>query len=180
PLTDVKGRIDHLSFDKEHNILFIAALGNNSVEIIDLMSGENIHSIKGLDEPQGVLYIPDSRSIFITNGGNGICRFYNAADYQAMGEINLMDDADNARYDDEEHNIYIGYGDGGIALINDATQNFIGTIKLDGHPESFQVDPHSKKIWINVPVKNTIEVADGKTFTVTERWKFDNLAGNFP
>jgi hypothetical protein len=32
----VKGRIDHLSIDVEKARLFVAALGNNSVEVIDL------------------------------------------------------------------------------------------------------------------------------------------------
>src|SRR5438105_3328546 len=74
PLKNVTGRIDHLSIDKKHNLLYIAAIGNNSVEVIDLTAGEDIHSIKNLDEPQDVLYIPGSNSVFIANGGNGLCQ----------------------------------------------------------------------------------------------------------
>lgn len=180
PLPGIKGRIDHLSIDKEHNRLYIAALGNNSIEVIDLKSGEDIHSIKGFDEPQGVLYIPDDNSIFITNGGDGLCRVFNADTYQSLAEINLSDDADNTRYDAEEQTIYAGYGNGRIAVIDAKSYKQTGTINLDGHPESFQIDSHSKKMWINVPGKNLIEVADGKTLSVADKWKFDNLAGNFP
>ena len=179
-LKDVKGRIDHLFVDIEHNILYIAALGNNSVEVIDLTTGENIHSIKGLDEPQGVLYIPNSNLIFIANGGNGLCQFLNTDTYLPASEINLSDDADNVKYDPEEQTIYAGYGNAGIAVINAKTQKLIGTIKLDGHPESFQIDSHSKKIWANVPKDNVIEVIDGKTFKVIDKWKYDNLSSNFP
>ena len=57
PLPEVKGRIDHLSFDSRNQTVFVAALGNNTVEVIDLKNQKVIHSIKHLNEPQGVLYL---------------------------------------------------------------------------------------------------------------------------
>jgi hypothetical protein len=59
PLLGVQGRIDHMAFDAESGRLFAAALGNNTVEVIDVNQGTRIHSISGLHEPQGILYVPD-------------------------------------------------------------------------------------------------------------------------
>ena len=53
-LPNVKGRIDHFALDAKRKRLFVAALGNGSVEIVDLEKGERVKSIGGLDEPQGV------------------------------------------------------------------------------------------------------------------------------
>jgi hypothetical protein len=39
-LPDVQGRIDHLSIDVKGQRLFVSALGNNTVEIIDLKAGK--------------------------------------------------------------------------------------------------------------------------------------------
>src|SRR5437870_4968412 len=67
-LPDVQGRIDHLSVDVKNQRLFVAALGNNTVEIIDLKNGKRIHTIPGLAEPQGVLYLPSVNRLYVANG----------------------------------------------------------------------------------------------------------------
>jgi hypothetical protein len=51
-LAGVEGRIDHFSVDIPQR-LFVAALENGSVEILDLRRGERTAEIKGLEEPQG-------------------------------------------------------------------------------------------------------------------------------
>jgi hypothetical protein len=48
PLPDVKGRIDHLAFDIENQRLFVAALGNNTVQVIDIKSGKPVRRISYL------------------------------------------------------------------------------------------------------------------------------------
>ena len=54
PLRNVEGRIDHMAVDLKGERLFIAALGNNTVEIVDLRAGKHTGTIGGLHEPQGV------------------------------------------------------------------------------------------------------------------------------
>src|SRR5829696_4384875 len=58
PLGSVEGRIDHLSIDIKGQRLFVAALGNNTVEVIDLSTGNVIHSVSDLSEPQSALFVP--------------------------------------------------------------------------------------------------------------------------
>src|SRR5258705_4554923 len=111
PLPNVGGRIDHLSFDSEHQIVFVAALGNNTVEVVDLKSKQVIHSIKNLNEPQGVAFIPESNSLFVTNGDNGEYDGFNVGSFQKTNSIKLSGDADNVRYDAADKKIYVGYGD---------------------------------------------------------------------
>src|SRR3954469_17402284 len=64
PLPDVQGRIDHMSLDVNNGRLFVAALGNNTIEVIDIEKGERIHTIPNLREPQGVLYLPDNNRLY--------------------------------------------------------------------------------------------------------------------
>ena len=54
-LPDVKGRIDHLSVDVKGQRLFVAALGNNTLEVIDLKAGKRVKTIGQLYESQGVV-----------------------------------------------------------------------------------------------------------------------------
>src|SRR6478736_2136430 len=71
PLPGVEGRIDHLSVDAAGERLFVCALGNNTVEVIDLRKGERVHSISGLGAPQGIAYIPGLNRLFVADDQNG-------------------------------------------------------------------------------------------------------------
>jgi YVTN family beta-propeller protein len=182
-LPDVSGRIDHLSFDSKHQIIFVAALGNNTIEVIDLKNKKVIHTIKDLHEPQGVVFIPDAATggaIFVANGDNGECIFFDANNYRQLSSVDLKDDADNVRYDAETNLIYVGYGSGGIAIINATTMKEVVSIKLDGHPESFQLAKKQNRLYINVPDANEIEVADLTTHSIIAKWKNTNASSNFP
>ena len=138
-LPDVSGRIDHLSFDGKHQLIFVAALGNNTIKVVDLKSKKVVHTIKNLHKPQGVVFIPESNSIFVANGYNGECDVFDANTFQKTTSIKLSGDADNVRYDAVAKKFYVGYGNGGIAIIDAATMKQINSVKLDGHPESFQL-----------------------------------------
>jgi hypothetical protein len=53
----VGGRIDHFTFDGKRKRVIGAALGNNTVEVVDTFAGRDIHSITGAADPQGVVYV---------------------------------------------------------------------------------------------------------------------------
>ncbi len=63
PVPTVAGRLDDFTSDNKRRLLIFSALGNNSVEIINVFDGRVVHSIKGkeLNEPQGSLYVPGGR-----------------------------------------------------------------------------------------------------------------------
>lgn len=179
-LPDVRGRIDHLAYDSTRQIVYIAALGNNSVEAVDLKNKKVIHSVKNLHEPQGDVFISESNSIFVANGENGECDVFDANTFQKKASIKLSDDADNVRYDLETNLVYVGYGSGAIAIIDAKSLKEITSIKLDGHPESFQLSKKQNKIYVNVPDEDEIEVADLSTHSVVIKWKNTKASSNFP
>jgi DNA-binding beta-propeller fold protein YncE len=123
PLPGVEGRIDHFAADPSGQRLFVCALGNNSLEVIDLQKGERVHSITGLGAPQGVGYAPEVNRLFVANDKGGICKIYDGKSFQTVGELNLEDDADNVRYDEASKKFYVGFGSGGIAVVNAADGN---------------------------------------------------------
>jgi hypothetical protein len=178
-LPDVKGRIDHLDINLKDQVIYMAALGNNSLEVIDLKKGTLSHSISDLNEPQGVAYIPQINEIVVANGGNGNCDFYNAGSFKKTASITLGSDADDVRYDSADKKIYVGYGDGGIAIIDVIKHQKIADIKLPAHPEGFQLDKRLDKVFVNVPDAGQIDVIDLKTLSVVDKWKTKYNA-NFP
>ena len=179
-LQDVEGRIDHLAFDPAGERLFVCALGNNTVEVIDLRSGQRIHSITGLGSPQGIAYIPESDRLFVANDKGGVCNTYDGKSLEPVGQLSLKDDADNVRYDIATKQIYVGFGSGGIAIINPTEGKQVGSIKLAAHPEAFELEQHGNRIFANVPNARQVAVIDREKREVINKWNTGLAFGNFP
>src|SRR6476659_9294558 len=75
-LSGVEGRFDHAAMDPATHRLFFAALGNNTLEIIDVAEGKRLRTISGLKKPTGVLFLADENLLVVANGDDGTCRFY--------------------------------------------------------------------------------------------------------
>lgn len=180
PLPGVMGRIDHMAVDLEDGRLFVAALGNSSLEVLDFHSFKHIRRIGGLSEPQGVLYIPEFGNILVTNGGNGSCKIFDSKSFQLTKALNFSSDADNVRYDPRTKYIYVGYGNGGLGIIDASNWKRIGDIPLSGHPESFQLEGSGSKIFVNVPGANNIAVVDRMKRAVVGTWTVEGAQENFP
>jgi hypothetical protein len=180
PLSDVGGRIDHMAIDRARQRLIVAALGNDTVEVIDLGTGKPRQRIGGLKEPQGVAYADQADAVFVANAGDGTVRIFRAEDLKPLGQIDLKKDADNIRIDTRNNNIVVGYGDGGLAIIDPMTRKVIGTIGLQGHPEGFQIEPKTGRAFVNVPDAKQIAVADLDTRRQIATWKVPDANSNFP
>jgi DNA-binding beta-propeller fold protein YncE len=179
-LPGVEGRIDHFAFDVAGERLFVCALGNNTVEVVDLREGVRVHSITGFGAPQGIAYIPELNRIFVANDRGGICKIYDGKSFQAVGELDFKDDADNVRYNSATKQIYVGFGSGGIAVVNAPDGKQIGSIKLSAHPEAFELEKTGKRIFVNVPNSRHVAVIDRDKSEVVATWKTDLAFANFP
>jgi DNA-binding beta-propeller fold protein YncE len=179
-LPEVKGRFDHFAMDAKGQRLFVAALGNDTVEVIDLKPGTRSRSITGCSKPQGLAYLPRRNLLFVANGGDGRLRAYDAIKFEPVATLGGLDDADNVRYDAKGDRVYVGYGDGALGVVNPATGVQPVRIKLPGHPESFQMEQGGNRVFVNVPEARQIAVIDRQTKTVNEAWSLPGAKANFP
>jgi DNA-binding beta-propeller fold protein YncE len=189
PLSSVKGRIDHFSVDVKRHRLFVAAVENHTLEVVDLKSGQRVHTIGDLAEPQGVFYDPKTNHLFVACGLDGVTKVLDGDTFQVLVTIKFPDDADNIRYDPHSKGVIVGYagakqlrkreeGTGGLGFI-DSTGKKTGDIVVDAHPESFQLEKSGSRIFVNVPEKKEIEVIDAATHSVLARWTV-SAEDNFP
>jgi DNA-binding beta-propeller fold protein YncE len=179
PLPGVKGRIDHLGLDVEGMRLYVAALGNNTVEVIDLAEGKQVRSVAGLKKPTGIRVLPGSRNVVVASGNDGKVRVYSPG-LQLVGIVDGLDDADNVRLDPEGALPYVGYGDGAIAVIDPQKPRKVGDIKIDGHPEAFQLEAGGDRMFVNVPTAGQVAVIDRKKQAVIAKWPVREAEANFP
>lgn len=179
-LPGVTGRFDHFALDAKGHRLFVAALGNNTLEILDIAPGQRLKSLAGLHKPTGVLYLASPNQIGVANGDDGTFQLLDGASYDLVKTLGALDDADNVRFDAKAGTIYVGYGDGGLAVIDAATMKQTGSIKLPAHPESFQLETQGPRVFVNVPEAQQIAVIDRQKQSVTATWPMKEFQANFP
>lgn len=182
PLTGVEGRIDHLAVDVPGMRLFVAALGNNTVEVINLRNGQRVHTITGLRQPQGILYLPQINRLVVSCAADGTCRIFDGNTYELLHTAKFDLDADNMRYDAASGLVYVGYGEGALGVLDPVSGEVKAdkTIKLAAHPESFQVATEGKRIFINVPGASHVAVADRETNAAPIIAPLSDVVENYP
>lgn len=179
-LKGVTGRIDHLAVDLARKRLFVAELGNGTVDVIDLASGTVIHRIEGLKEPQGLGYAPAADILAVASAGDGSVRLFHGAELSPAGTVDLANDADSIRLDTRTGNLVVGYGSGGLAVIDPIKASVVSRIPLQAHPEGFQLDPANRRAFVNVPDARQIVVVDMDAGRQTASWRMPDLRANFP
>ncbi|WP_245321184.1 hypothetical protein [Bradyrhizobium sp. NAS96.2] len=177
-LGEVRGRIDHLAVDLKRQRLFVAELGNDSIAIVDLAAHSLFRTIAGMDQPQGVGYEPSSDTLYVANARDGSVRLFEGNDYKAIGRIELGSDADNIRIDTAARRVVVGYGDGGLAVLDPSTRAHVRNMPLRAHPESFQIEPDSGRIFVNLPEVRAVAVVEGASGKLLASWPLDK-GGNY-
>jgi len=175
-LPGTRGRIDHLAIDLEGQRLFVAEVAQGTVDEVDLRAGKVAARIAGLNRPQGVAWLPAQRELVVASD-DGSVRFY-SADLTPVARLDLGDDADDVRIDPRNGDVVVGFGKGGLAIIDPVSHKLIGRVALPGHPEGFQIS--GPKAYVNVPADGSIVAADIDRQQVLARWPTGWHRLNFP
>jgi DNA-binding beta-propeller fold protein YncE len=179
PLTGVEGRIDHMTADVTGGRLFVAVLGNKTVEVIDWNAGQKLKAIGDLAEPQGVLYVADNNRLYVATGGDGYLRTFDAASFRLFRAVKLGDDADNVRFEPGPRLVWVGYGGGRLGAL-DLVGNQVADIKVDHHRESFQLEREGNRIFVNLPGSKKVAVIDRAQKQTIAKWSTGFTLANFP
>lgn len=194
----IPGRLDHLAYDPATERLYVAALEQGSLEVVDLKTGTRIKRIEGLKRPQGIAVVRSKETaaahkgwIVLACGGDGTARAYDAVTLDAKAVTPAGENADNVRFDGATK-VYVGTGGnegaGALAVFDASTLVRTGTVPLPLRPESFQlnVNPGDYRVFANTPGGKTddndgsVVVADRATGVLLANWKIPGGARNFP
>jgi DNA-binding beta-propeller fold protein YncE len=181
PLPGAEGRFDHMAVDVKGSRIFAAIYGNDTVEVMDVRRATRIHTIRGgLNEPQGVAYIPESNRIVVSNSGTGACQIFDGETYKLIGTVKFSADSDQLRYDPASKRVYVGYGDGAVGAFDAATDQRVGQdFELGAHPESFQLEAGGSHIFVNLASVDQVAVINRTTGKIS-KWQLANAGTNFP
>jgi len=93
--------------------------------------------------------------------------------------LDYGDDADNLRYDAGHQKTLVGYGGGALGEIDNEGRKVAET-KLDSHPESFQLEKGSGRMYVNLPKSRKVAVIDREQHMVTATWGTGMSFANYP
>jgi DNA-binding beta-propeller fold protein YncE len=177
-LPGVNGRIDHLAYDPVDQTVFIAELGNGTVEAVNVATRKVEHRLTGFGEPQGVAYSPALGRLYVASG-DGRVKSFRRADLSLDTSVDVGADADNLRIDERAGRLYVGHGDGALAVLDVRTLARIADIHLKAHPESFQLAPAARLV-VNVPDAGEIAIVDTARARQVGRLPNGALRANYP
>lgn len=179
-LPGVEGRIDHLAFDEAHGRLFVAALGNGSLELVDLARKTVEKRCTELHEPQGLAYVAERDELWLAQGEGGVLDAYRGATLERIARLQLGPDGDNLRYDAARDELWLGYASGALCWLDAAQRKALGNVRLPGHPEAFALEPGGTRVFANLPSERGVCVVDRKQKERVAFWPLESAQANYP
>lgn len=187
PMPNVEGYFDHPAVDIKGQRLFVPGEHQRTIEILDLKSGKDIHSITGLEgNPRKIVYIPESKQIWV-DLGSGVAKSFNADTYEPLKSVQLNPtstaedkrEPDNGILDPATGLFYIGdRGDrskqgtkGSLEIVDTKNGTYAGSITLDDNdPAGLALDPSNSKLYVVLGATSRVAVIDREKRAVIAMW----------
>jgi YVTN family beta-propeller protein len=180
PLPDLVGDLEFFASDLKGNRLFLCAEDSKKVEVFNLRTGQRIHTITGFGQPHGIVFLPDSEQLIVSDGGHGFgwVDRVSTTTYSIVDRIKLPNDVDEAMFDPATKYFYVESGpaepgdkDHLVNVIDTANFKLIGRITIPGKESSaMAVDHATDKLYVNNSLSDEIAVVDLNTRQVIARW----------
>src|SRR5258708_430220 len=110
PLPGVKGRLDHMGVDLQQKRLFVAAVANNTLEVVDLSAGKVIKSLAGFKDTQDALFLGGDFNKLYVSSLDGHVRVFQGESFWLVQDFKVEPDPNRLFYDPATNLIYFGYG----------------------------------------------------------------------
>ncbi len=174
----VKSRFDHLGVDLRGNRLFLTAESMHEVLVFNLRNGKYLEAIPGIDIPHAVFTREDLNLLYVTDGGAGEVKKFDARTYRLLGAAKLKVDSDSIGYDPATHYLYIVNGGGDahetfsmLSVVDTSSGEKVADIQIDGNTlEALALAHTSARLYVNNPSKSLVDVIDRDTRSVLATW----------
>lgn len=167
PLKGVAGKLDHLAVDAKGQRLFLANKPNNTLDVVDLKSGQLIKQIPDQEKVSGVAYAADLDMIYVGNDG-GYCNAFDGKQL-TLAFSTPASNADNVHYHSGNHQVYVGR-EQILSVLDAKTGQMKASISLPGAVHGFRIDKQAGRIYAVVTNPSLVAVIDLEKNEVVERF----------
>jgi DNA-binding beta-propeller fold protein YncE len=179
-VSNVNGRFDHFGMDLPGKRIFLTGEHQGTIEVIDLVKGQQVYSITGLVKPHALYYRPESNELLVSDD-DGICKIYRGDSYSLSKKIKLtLEYSDGLRLDAKTGYIYVvnsGHpAKGGppaamLAIIDSKNWEHVGDIKFNGKEiEALAIEASGPRIFVDIETSKEVAVIDREKRTQIATW----------
>jgi DNA-binding beta-propeller fold protein YncE len=187
-LPGVSRHWDHFGVDVKSNRLFVTSGNEAVVEVFDMRTNKQIHTITGLKGSHNVLTFPDLKKIFVVDGEASELKIFNYDTYELVGHTELTIDADPAVYDPATKYMYVVNGGRAaktpyclISVVDTVSDKKLADIKLDTNRlESMALEKSGPRLFVNMTTANVIGVVDRQKRALVATWPITAGEQNVP
>src|SRR5262249_34458547 len=152
----------------------------SSLDVIDLKAGRLVKQIPNQQGIQGIAYAADLDRVFVGLGTGGFFNAFDGQDYRLLKTVKFADDADNVRYDPAARLAYVATAETALAVAAAKTFEVKADLKLPAQAESFQLEKHRPRLYLNTPSPAQVNVIDTEKNEVVGRYPLKGAAANYP
>jgi DNA-binding beta-propeller fold protein YncE len=178
PVPGLTGGFNHMSVDARRQLLFVAAPTNQTVEVIDLKSGQPRPSLGG-SRPAAVRYSPEFGQLYVSRTDK--LTIHDTASLKVRTEIDLESSLDELQYSPAAKQLYVGCmtaGKVGVAIISLPGGKVAGKVPLPGKPQGIVIEQKGHRLFANLPTVHGVAVVDCQKAVLLETWAVDQGDGN--
>jgi DNA-binding beta-propeller fold protein YncE len=186
-LPDISGDVDHLALDTAGERLFLAAEDNGTLRVINLKTGKLERTVKGFNTPHSILYLPDAKEIYLTDGSKAV-QVLDSDTFEVKKTIPTTPGADSIAVDRANHVLYAVTGGKDVSMttsnISEIDTNSAQLLKeipiAAAHVEAMALEHSGSHLFVNVTDKNYMAVIDRTTGKIVDQWPISAARQNAP
>ncbi len=162
------GGWDYLTVDSSGRRVYISH--GNAVEVLDADSGELKGQVTGTAGVHGIAVAADLGRGFSSNGKTNNVTVFDLKTQKPIAKVATGKNPDAILYDPVSHRVFAFNGGSSDATVIDAaTEAVVGTIDLQGKPES-GVSDGKGNVYVNLEDKDEVLKLDADKLKVLARW----------
>ncbi|MEP6780878.1 MAG: hypothetical protein ABJC26_13370 [Gemmatimonadaceae bacterium] len=173
------GGTDYLNADPATGRVYISR--GTHVMVVDGMTGAVVGDIMDTPRVHGIAFAQKEGHGFTTNAGDSTLTMFNLKDNSVIKKIHIgIDGADGIWYDEQSNQILsINHSKpmGTFVAVDAKTGDVKGKVVLSGGGPEGGASDGKGRVFINIEDKNSIDVVDLKTMTLTTTWKIEPCDG---
>jgi len=187
-LPGVARKWDHFGVDLKSNRLFVTSEEEAVVDVFDMRTNKQVHTITGLKGPHNVLAFPELNRILVVDGEASEIKTFKYDTYEMVGRTELTIDADPAIYDPDNKLIYVVNGGRAaktpyclISIVDVASGKKLADMKFDTNRlESMALERSGPRLFVNMTTANVIGVVDRQKRALIGTWPITAGLENVP
>lgn len=170
PLQGGATRLDYQTFDPAAKRLYIAHLGDGTVEAVDLDRQAVAGTIMGTASVHGVTAAPDRDLLLAAASGTNEVALIDTNTLKETGRVKSGDTPDGIAYDPAQAKAYVSNEhDHAETVIDLGTGQARAPIEIGGEAGNTVYDPADGKVYVNVQDRSQLLAIDPATDSVTNR-----------